>query len=439
VPESAQLERRTTELLQRLIRFNTVNPPGNEQPAQEWLRELLEGAGFECDLLSAVEGRPNLVARLRGRSDGPVLSLSGHVDTVLATPSEWSVDPWSGELRDDCVWGRGALDMKSQVAAELAAALTLAEEGWRPESGDLLLVFVSDEEAGSLQGAKWLCANHPEKVRCDFSVNEGAGEVFEFDGRRYYSVCVAEKGVFRFTLSTSGRAGHASIPRIGDNALLKLGPVLTRLAEAQMPLELSPEPEAFLRGLGVLNGGDPAAALHQLGEKDARLAVLVEPMLGITLSPTMVQASQKINVIPSRAELQVDCRVPPGLGEDEARRRIEGALGGANGYELSFFEDEQVIGNRSPIDTPLMDRIRAFVEREDPGAVVVPTVLPGFTDSRWWRDTFPDCVAYGFFPQKRMDMFESAPLVHGADERVPVEDLGLAARFYAELAQEVLG
>jgi acetylornithine deacetylase/succinyl-diaminopimelate desuccinylase-like protein len=300
-------------------------------------------------------------------------------------------------------------------------------------------VFVADEEAGSLQGAKWLCANHPDKVRCDFSVNEGAGEVFEFDGRRYYSVCVAEKGVFRFKLSTLGRAGHASVPRIGDNALLKLGPLLTALADAPMPLQLSPEPEAFLRGLGVLNGGAPGPALEAVAEKDSRLAVLVEPMLGITLSPTMASASEKINVIPSRAELQVDCRVPPGLGEDAARERIRDALGSADGYEISFFEDEQVIGNRSSIDTPLMDRIRAFVEREDPGAVVVPTVLPGFTDSRWWREAFPDCVAYGFFPQQRMDMFESAPLVHGADERIPVEDLGLAARFYAELAQEVLG
>jgi acetylornithine deacetylase/succinyl-diaminopimelate desuccinylase-like protein len=439
VPESAQLERRTTELLQRLIRFNTVNPPGNEEAVQEYLRGLLEEAGFECELLSAVEGRPNLVARLRGRSDGPVLSLSGHVDTVLATPSEWSVDPWSGELRDGCVWGRGALDMKSQVAAELAAALALCEEGWRPESGDLLLVFVADEEAGSLQGARWLCETHPDKVRCDFSVNEGGGEVFEFDGRRFYSVCVAEKGVFRFKLSTSGRAGHASIPRIGDNALLKLGPFLTRLAAAEMPLELSPEPEAFLRGLGVLDGGDPGAALRAVEKSDPRLAVLVEPMLGVTLSPTMAHGSDKINVIPSRAELQVDCRVPPGLGEDKARERVSAALGTEDGYELSFFDDEQVIGNRSPIDTPLMDRIRSFVDREDPGAVVVPTVLPGFTDSRWWREAFPDCVAYGFFPQNRMDMFDSAPLVHGADERIPVEDLGLAARFYAELAQEVLG
>jgi acetylornithine deacetylase/succinyl-diaminopimelate desuccinylase-like protein len=439
VPESAVLERRTTELLQRLVRFNTVNPPGNEEAVQEYLRGLLEEAGFECELLAAVPGRPNLVARLRGRSDGPVLSLSGHVDTVLATPSEWSVDPWSGELRDGCVWGRGALDMKSQVAAELAAALCLAEEGWRPESGDLLIVFVADEEAGSLVGARWLCENHPDKVRCDFSVNEGAGEVFEFGGRRFYSVCVAEKGVFRFKLSTHGRAGHASIPRIGDNALLKLGPFLTRLAEAEMPLELSPEPEAFLRGLGLLDNGDAAAAIAKLDAADPLLATIVEPMLGITLAPTMVHASEKINVIPSRAELQVDCRVPPGHGEDEARARIQGALGTSDGYELSFFEDEQVIGNRSPLDTPLMGHIRAFVEREDPGAEVLPLVLPGFTDSRWWRDAFPDCVAYGFFPQNRMNMFESTPLVHGADERIPVEDLGLAARFYAELAQEVLG
>jgi len=440
VPEQAELERRTTELLQRLIRFNTVNPPGNEQAIQLFLRELLEPAGFECDLLSAVEGRPNLVARLRGRSEGPVLSLSGHVDTVLATPSEWSVDPWSGELRDGCVWGRGALDMKSQVAAEAAAALALCDEGWRPASGDLLLVFVVDEEAGSRHGAKWLCENHPDKVRCDFSVNEGGGEVFEFAGRRFYEVCAAEKGVFRFKLETAGRAGHASVPRIGDNALVKLGPILSRLAEAEMPLELSPEPEALLRSLGVLDGrSDPAAALTALEEKDQRLAMIVEAMLGVTLAPTMAHASDKINVIPSRAELQVDCRVPPGLGEEEARDRINAALEGIGGYELSFSGEDQVIGNRSPLDTPLMEHIRAFIADEDPAATVVPTVLPGFTDSRWWREAFPDCTAYGFFPQRRMDMFEAAPLVHGADERIPVEDLGYAASFYARLAQELLG
>ena len=148
---------------------------------------------------------------------------------MLADPEEWTVDPWSGELRDGCVWGRGALDMKSQVAAEAAAAITLAEEGWRPEAGELLLVFTSDEETGAEHGAQWLCEQHPDRVACDMVVNEGAGEMFEYDGRRLYGVCAGEKGVFRFTATAHGRAGHASIPRIGDNALVKLAPVLEAL------------------------------------------------------------------------------------------------------------------------------------------------------------------------------------------------------------------
>jgi acetylornithine deacetylase/succinyl-diaminopimelate desuccinylase-like protein len=435
VPEPDDLRRRTTALLQRLIRFNTVNPPGNERDAQELLKQTLEGAGFECELLSAVEGRPNLVARLGARSDGPRLCLLGHVDTVLADPADWSVDPWSGELKDGCVWGRGALDMKSQVAAEVAAAAALAEEGWRPEAGELLLVLTADEEAGAEHGAKWLCEQQPDRVRCDLVVNEGAGEVFEYGGRRFYGVCVAEKGVFRFTLSTTGRAGHASIPRIGDNALTKMAPVLEAMRDGRPAYELTPEPEAFLRALGV-DAADLERALREIEERNPLVGILLEPMLGVTLSPTMISASEKINVIPARAELKVDCRVPPELGEDHALRRIRDVVGD-DSLEVRF--DETVTGNRSPIDTPLMDSIRSFVEREDPGAEITPVVLPGFSDSRWFREAFPDCVAYGFFPQSAMSLFEAAPLVHGADERVPVEDLGLAARFYSELVQEVLG
>ena len=278
------MERRTTELLQRLIRFPTVNPPGNEGAAQEWLRGLLEPAGFECELLAAVPGRPNLIARLRSGSDGPALCLIGHVDTVLADPAEWSVDPWSAEVRDGSVWGRGAIDMKSQVAAEVAAALALVEEGWRPEAGELMLVFTADEETGAAEGAQWLCREHPDRVRADMVVNEGAGAVVEYDGRRVYPVCVAEKGVFRFTITTVGRAGHASLPRIGDNALAKLAPVLDGAARAAPVLDLTPEPEALLAALG-LDPSDPEAAFAEIEAKDPRLGLLVEPMLGITMTP----------------------------------------------------------------------------------------------------------------------------------------------------------
>jgi acetylornithine deacetylase/succinyl-diaminopimelate desuccinylase-like protein len=434
VPERADLERRTVELLRRLIRFNTVNPPGNEAAVQEFLRELLTAAGFECELLSAVDGRPNLVARLRADSDGPTLCLLGHVDTVLADPSQWKLDPWAGELRDGSVWGRGAIDMKSQVAAEAASAIALVDEGWRPQAGELLLVFTSDEETGAVAGAQWLCREHPDKVRADLVVNEGAGQVLRYDGRRVYGVCLGEKGVFRFKLTTEGRAGHASVPRIGDNALSRMGPLLTALRERRAPADPPPESLGLLEALG-LDTGDPEAALRELSEADPRLGVLIEPLLGVSFAPTIMRAGDKINVIPARAELEVDCRVPPGLGEHHVREALR-AVVGDDRFGLEF--SDTVVGNRSQAESPLMDAIRAFVEREDPGAAVAPMVMWGFSDSHWWRAAFPASVVYGFFPQRAMDFVEGFPLVHGADEHIPVDDLGLAASFYSELMEQTL-
>ena len=386
MPERADLERRTTELLQRLIRFNTVNPPGNEQAVQEFLRDLLEDAGFECELLGAVEGRPNLVARMGAASDGPTLCLLGHVDTVLAEPSQWSADPWSGELRDGCVWGRGALDMKSQVAAEAAAALALVEEGWRPEAGELLLVFTCDEETGAAVGAQWLCREHPGRVRADLVVNEGAGQVMSYDGRRVYGVCVAEKGVFRFTLSTAGQAGHASVPRIGDNALARMGPLLSALRERRPPIEPTPEADALLSGLG-LDSGDPLAALAALERTDPELAVLLEPLLGVSFTPTIIRAGEKINVIPAHAELEVDCRVPPGLGEDHVH---EGDPDGARRGRLrGRVRPTMWSATARPPICRLMDSIRAFVEREDPGASVTAMVMTGLLRLALVASRFP--------------------------------------------------
>ena len=434
MPDVADLERDATELLQRLIRFDTVNPPGNEQAAQEFLRELLEGAGFEVELLAEVEGRPNLIARLAGSSDGPTLCLLGHVDTVLADPADWQVDPWSAEIRDGCVWGRGAVDMKSQVAAEIAAAVALAREGWRPGSGELLIVVTADEETGAEHGAQWLCREHPDKVRADLVVNEGAGQRFEYEGRAFYGVCTGEKGVFRFTVSAAGRAGHASIPRIGDNALVKLAPVLADLAAAKVVPEQAPEAVAIMEALG-LDPADMAGSLERLEATAPDIVAFLEPMMGVTMTPTMASASQKINVTPAHAEIKVDCRVLPESDRDHALARIRGAIG-EGPFEVAF--DETVVGNRSSADTALMGAIQAFLEREEPGARAVPVLLPGFSDSRWWRAAFPDCVAYGFFPQRAMGLLDATPLMHGADERIPIEDLAMAARFYSDLMETTL-
>src|SRR6185437_6693202 len=312
-----------------------------------------------------------------------------------------------------------------------------------------------------------LTETHPEKVRCDMLLNEGGGPHFELDGQRYYGVCCAEKGVFRFTVSTGGAAGHASMPKLGDNALLKLGPVLERFATRQPSLAPTAEPLAFLRGVGE-DERDPVAALARLEEIDPRLLQLLEPMFGVSFAPTKVSASEKINVIPSKAELRVDCRVPPGLGEAETKEAIEQVLGGIEGFALEFADGpgvgtasagasatvasvahardvlridftERITGNRSPLASPMMEALNRWISAHDPGAKTVPTILPGFTDSRHFRAAFPDCVAYGFFPQRHQSLLETQALIHAPDERINVLDLAWAADFYRELALELLG
>ncbi|HEY2259011.1 MAG TPA: M20/M25/M40 family metallo-hydrolase, partial [Solirubrobacteraceae bacterium] len=393
-----ELQAETTEVLQRLVRFNTVNPPGRERPAIEYLERYLREAGFETEQLAAVAERPNLVADLRGEQDGPTLCLLSHVDTVIADASEWTHDPWSGDVADGYLWGRGAIDMKSQAAAEAVAGAALARDGWRPARGNLKIVFTVDEETGGEVGASWITSTHPERVRCDMLLNEGAGESFEYRGKRHYGVCCAEKGIFRFTITAIGAAGHASLPATGDNALLKLGPVLHKLARQPTSFEVTEAPAALLQGIGE-DPGDPGAAMERIGEFDPRLRTLVEPMFGVTLTPTMAAASEQMNVIPSRAKIMVDCRVPPGLGEPAARQRISQVLGEETD-ELRIEFIEQIPGNASAVATEMMSAIDAWVRANDSGATALPVILPGFSDSRSWRHQFPDCVAYGFFPQR---------------------------------------
>jgi acetylornithine deacetylase/succinyl-diaminopimelate desuccinylase-like protein len=424
------LEERAVALLQQLLRHRTVNPPGDERVLQEELATELRDAGFDVDLVGRTAERPNLVARLRGQADGPVLGLLSHVDTVLADPDEWQRDPWSGDLVDGEVWGRGAQDMKSQTAAEIAAALDLAHSGWRPPHGDLLLIVVVDEETGGYDGAIWLTENHPELVRCDYLLNEGGGTVIPHGDDRLYGVCTAEKGVFRLSLTTRGRAGHASMPNVADNALPKLAPLLAALAERRPSHDLTEAPQALFAALGV-------ADLDALRAVDPRLAAFAEPMVSVTFAPTIISAGTKINVIPSSATLKVDCRVPPGHGRDTAECRLAEMLDGlGDDYEVTWLEE--VVGNGSPTSSPLMDAIRTWVATEDPDGRVVPTMLPAYTDSRPFRDTFPECIAYGFFPQREMDLYEMWPLVHGKDERIAAKDVGFAARAYRAIAMELL-
>jgi acetylornithine deacetylase/succinyl-diaminopimelate desuccinylase-like protein len=418
----------TTELLRELLRLDTVNPPGNETQAAELLRGYLEDAGVASELYARVPERANLVARIPGRGEGPSLLLLSHTDTVLADAAEWSLDPWSGELRDDQVWGRGALDMKGQVAASAVAMAALAREGFRP-AGDLVFAACADEEVGADFGLSWLCREHPDAVRTDFCINEGGGDRVVVDGRPLYLCASAEKISSPFLLRVRGRPGHASMPGIADNALIRAARLLERLGRLEPAPRLLPETEGFFRALGA--APEVSALEEELAALEPVVRALVEPMLGFTVSPTMIEASRQRNVVPGVCEVVCDCRLLPGQTQAEVERLVRDRLG-EDAYELEWIEG--VGGTRSPLGTPLWEAVESFVRAEEPEATLAPVVLAGFTDSHWVREAF-GTIAYGFFPMRAMEVELAARLVHSADERITVDDLDLGTRFLLHVAR----
>jgi acetylornithine deacetylase/succinyl-diaminopimelate desuccinylase-like protein len=428
------LRAEVTELLQELIRIDTTNPPGNETAAAELLRDYLERSGAEVELFARVPERANMVARIPGRGNGPKLLFLSHTDVVLADPGEWSADPFGGELRDGEVWGRGALDMKGQVAASAVALASLAREGFEPE-GDLIFAATADEEVGAGFGAQWLCEAHPDAVRCDYVINEGAGDRVVLDGRPFYICAVSEKMSAPFLLRVHGRSGHASMPGIADNALVKAAPLITALGEYVPEQQLIPEVAALIEAVAGERPISPQDALERARAVGEFAAEMVEPLLSLTLSPTQITASKKRNVIPATCEVTVDSRLLPETKPEEQQAIVREVLGGGQ-YELESLEAYG--GTRSPIDTPLWDAVASWVSEVEPAAGVAPICVAGFTDSHWFRESF-GAVAYGFFPAREMAPELAARLIHSADERVPVADLELGVAFLRHVARAICG
>jgi len=407
-------------LLQELLRLDTVNPPGNETRAAELLRDYLARSGVESHLVAKVPDRANVVARLPG-GDGPMLALIAHTDTVVADAAEWDRDPWSGDLVEGEVWGRGALDMKGHVATAAVAFASLAREGFVP-AGDVVLALTADEEVGLDFGLSWLAREHPDLVRCGYSLNESGGERCVFGGNVYYLCGVGEKMSAAFRVRVRGRSGHASMPSIGDNALVKAARYVEALDRYEPPQEMLPQVQAFL--LAVLGEAPPledaldrARALHPLA------AELVEPLLSLTLSPTMIEASRQRNVIPASCTITVDCRLLPGQTPQAVEPLLRAALP-AGEWELEWIKEDHAGGTSSPLETPLWRALQEWVAELEPGARLAPILSSGFTDSHYLREAF-GTVAYGFFPLKAMDVELAARLVHSANERIAVDDLSL--------------
>jgi acetylornithine deacetylase/succinyl-diaminopimelate desuccinylase-like protein len=430
---TVSLREEVTEVLQGLIRIDTTNPPGNETAAAEYLQQYLEANGVACELYARVPERANLVARVPGSGDGPRLLFLSHTDVVLADASEWSADPFGGELRDGEVWGRGALDMKGQVAASAVALASLARDGFEP-SGDLIFAATADEEVGAGFGAQWLCEAHPEAIRCDYCINEGAGDRLEVGGHAYYVCSTAEKMSAPFRLRVLGRSGHASMPGIADNALVKAAPLIEALGAYKPERSLEPEVVALIEAITGAAPTSPEEALDRARAVSPVIAEMAAPLFSMTLSPTMAAASQKRNVIPAVCEITVDCRILPGRTPSDAEQVVRGVLGDGD-YELEWLEAHG--GTRSPMESPLWDAVASFVEHVEPEARAVPVCVAGFTDSHWIRDAF-GAVAYGFFPSRAMDPETAARLIHSADERVPTADLELGVDWLRHAAHELL-
>jgi len=368
---------------------------------------------------------------VRGRGTGPSLALVGHTDVVYADPADWSIPPFSGELRDGHLWGRGALDMKNQTAASAVALAVLARSGWVP-NGDVLLIAEADEEDGVDEvGMTWLVGERPD-LRCDYALNEGSYRLTLGDGRTLYTLCVSEKMTMPVIVRTRGAAGHASTPTRGDNALLKLAPVLERMAAYAPVRRGSPELDALL---DVVAPGDAPLAerIEQGRAQHHELWHALPAIAGSTFAPTVARASRKRNVIPAAAELEFDCRVLPGTEREELFGEFRSALGDLD-VELELAE-EPLGGTRSPIDTPLRDALAEWVEALEPGALLVPEISTGFTDSHFLREAY-GTIAYGFFPL-RYTAPELLDTVHAPDERIDVRDLELAVRAFVHCIDRI--
>lgn len=435
----AQIGEETVEHLVRLIRFDTTNPPGNETPAALYLKQILEREGFdELHLLEAAPRRGNLVARLRGDGSRPPLLLSAHLDVVPAEPERWTHPPFAGVIADGAVWGRGAVDMKHMAAMSLMV-LILARRQGLPLRRDLIFAAVADEEAGSDYGAGWLVENHPDLLRAEYALNEVGGMMMPIAGRRCYPIQVAEKGVCWLRMRARGRPGHGSTPH-GDNAVVHLGQAVARLRDSRaMPLHITPPVAASVRALaaglpfprglllrGLLSRRTAPLILRQLPEDQADL---FRALLSNTVTPTRLQAGAKVNVIPSLAEAELDCRLLPGQTPEDAMRELQAIVG----PEVELEPFRVLPGVAFDSDTDLFRLLQQVLLAHDPEALPVPTMISAYTDARHFARL--GATVYGFTPGLLPEGTSFAGLAHGHDERIPVASLHLGVRVLWDVVQ----
>ncbi|RKN03856.1 M20/M25/M40 family metallo-hydrolase [Streptomyces radicis] len=419
-----------------LIRLDTTNRGGGdgvERPAAEYVAALLAEVGIEPLLLEKAPRRTNVVARVQGTDPAaPALLVHGHLDVVPADPAEWAVHPFSGEIRDGVVWGRGAVDMKDSDAMVLAVVRAWARAGVRPRR-DIVLAFTADEEDTAQFGSGFLVASRPELFDgCTEAIGESGAFTFHpGDGRRIYPLAAGERGTAWLRLTARGRAGHGS--KINHaNAVTRVAAAVTRIGEHTWPVRLSPTVRAALTELAAvydvplpdLDTAEPARLADAVDGLLARLgpaAALVAPTVRNSANPTMLSAGYKVNVIPGSATAQVDGRVLPG-GEEE----FAATLDRLTGPEVDWEHVHHEIPLQAPVDAPAYAVMRDALLHFDPGAHIIPYCMSGGTDAKQFSRL--GVVGYGFMPLRLPEGFDYQAMFHGVDERVPVDALHFGTR-----------
>ena len=408
------------ELLQKLLQFDTTNPPGNEAACIAFIRGLLTEAGIESTVLERTPNRPNLIARLTGQGKASPVLLYGHVDVVTTESQLWRHPPFEGKLVDGFVWGRGALDMKGGVAMMLAAFLRAKAEGVKLP-GDVVLAIVSDEEAGGDEGARFLVEEHPELFRgIRYAIGEFGGFSLYIGKKRFYPIMVAEKQICWIKATVRGQGGHGSMP-VHGGAMAKLSRFLGKLDENPLPIHITPPARLMFESMASAMGGINGAVIRQLTNPSLTNGVLkilggrgriFNPLVRNTVSPTILHGSNKVNVIPGEVSVELDGRLLPGFEPRDMIRELKQIVG--NEVELEVIRHDP--GPSAP-DMRLFDMFARILREADPNGLPIPLLLSGVTDGRFFSRL--GIQTYGFLPMNLPPDFNFTATIHAADERIP--------------------
>jgi len=434
----------STDLLQQLIRNACVNDgtlaSGNELRSVDLLQQYLGTTGFDVERYEPQPGRASLLARIEGTDpDAPTLMLMGHTDVVPVNPAGWSRDPSAADIVDGMVWGRGAVDMLNLTATQAVAFRRLAEEGFRPK-GTLLYLAVADEEALGTWGAHWLVDHELDAVRADYVLTESGGFQMPTEHGPRLPVMVAEKGTFWSKIHVHGTPGHGSQPFNTDNALVRAAEVVRRLDAYRPEAQIGEVWRRYVDGMDFpaeLHDAflDPSAVRDFCASLPLGMGRLVHACTHTTFTPTVAHGGTKTNVIPDHVELEVDIRTLPGQSGDDIRGMLREALGDL--YDQVEIESNEDLSTASAIDTPLWDALSRVAGRLVQDSALVPFLMVGGTDNRYFRRAGATGYGFGLF-SKRLGFEDYATMFHGNDERVDLESLALSEQLWRAVAHEVL-